>query len=83
MFLFLRSHDDDRHTSVVLPQPFDNVINDVKDISSLLDLSPVTPSFGRILAWSYEGDEVELEGWSRDELIEKNSVDEFLEFRRN
>jgi hypothetical protein len=56
---------------VILPQPFDNVLNDVKEISSLLELSPVTPSFGKILAWSIEGDEVELDGWSKDELMEK------------
>lgn len=53
---------------VVLPQPFSNVVDAIKEISSLLDLTPVNPSFGKILAWSYEGDELELEFWSADEL---------------
>jgi hypothetical protein len=56
---------------VILPQPFDNLLDDIRGISSLLDLNPVNPSFGKILAWSDEGDEIELEGWSRDELIGK------------
>lgn len=53
---------------VVLPQPFDNVVEAIKEISSLLDLSPINPNLGKILAWTYEGNEVELEGWSTDEL---------------
>ncbi|SCX73129.1 hypothetical protein [Variovorax sp. EL159] len=56
---------------VAMPQPFDNVVNSLKEISSLFEMNPVNPSFGKILAWSYEGDEIELSDWSAGELMKK------------
>ncbi|WP_295978314.1 hypothetical protein [uncultured Variovorax sp.] len=56
---------------ITLPQNFDNLLDDLKNISSLLELKPVNPSFGKILAWNDEGDEVELKELSADELMGK------------
>ncbi|MGJ7612139.1 MULTISPECIES: hypothetical protein [unclassified Variovorax] len=53
---------------VVLPNPFDDVVGILKEIPLLFELSAVNPYCGKILAWSCEGEEMELENWSVDEL---------------